>query len=199
MAPSLSSIRVGESRGAIRQLFLWHGRIVGILAASILGCFSCSSQGTGTSPFPEGWQQQWPAFRGPNGDGVCTFAGIPQAWDEKAGTGILWKVTLPLPGHSCPSRCRRPDRRSGRRGGTGSPPIRRPGLRTYWDHRRSRPTNRQAGFPLRFRDQCQRVPGTRACLAIMSPLGVGSPYGEFPFQFRRQACLEIPVVLVPRR
>ena len=54
------------------------------------------------SPLPEGWQQQWPAFRGPNGDGICAFADIPQAWDETAGTGILWKVAVPLPGLSSP-------------------------------------------------------------------------------------------------
>ncbi len=70
------------------------------IAAAVLACGL--SAGESPSPFPEGWQQQWPAFRGPNGDGVCAFADIPRAWDEKARTGILWKVAVPLPGLSSP-------------------------------------------------------------------------------------------------
>ena len=55
-------------------------------------------------PFPsaEEMRQQWPSFRGPNGSGVAPNATVPAAWDAKAGTNILWKTEVPLPGLSSP-------------------------------------------------------------------------------------------------
>ncbi|MCA9258797.1 MAG: PQQ-binding-like beta-propeller repeat protein [Planctomycetales bacterium] len=43
--------------------------------------------------------QEWPRFRGPNGTGVSTAAGIPVAWQEQ---DYLWKTRLPGEGHSSP-------------------------------------------------------------------------------------------------
>ena len=56
------------------------------------------------SPFPsaEEMGQQWPSFRGPIGSGVAPNATVPVAWDAKAGTNILWKTEVPLPGLSSP-------------------------------------------------------------------------------------------------
>lgn len=39
----------------------------------------------------------WPAWRGPTGQGVCDEKNLPLHWDAKSGKNILWK--MPLPGH----------------------------------------------------------------------------------------------------
>ncbi len=42
----------------------------------------------------------WPAWRGPNGDGVSTETDLPVAWSE--GAGVAWKCKLPGWGNSTP-------------------------------------------------------------------------------------------------
>ena len=42
----------------------------------------------------------WPAFRGPNGDGVATDPAVPKTWS--ATENVLWKVLVPGIGHSSP-------------------------------------------------------------------------------------------------
>ena len=44
----------------------------------------------------------WPNFRGPNGVGIAVHTNIPRTWDGKAGSNILWKSAVPLPGFSSP-------------------------------------------------------------------------------------------------
>jgi outer membrane protein assembly factor BamB len=44
--------------------------------------------------------EDWPAFRGPTGQGVTTEAGLPTAWSEDAG--IAWSVPIPGLGWSSP-------------------------------------------------------------------------------------------------
>ncbi|MCK5330574.1 MAG: PQQ-binding-like beta-propeller repeat protein [Candidatus Marinimicrobia bacterium] len=44
----------------------------------------------------------WPNFRGPNGLGIAVHTNVPRTWDGKAGSNILWKATVPLPGFSSP-------------------------------------------------------------------------------------------------
>jgi outer membrane protein assembly factor BamB len=46
-----------------------------------------------------GAAQDWPRFRGPNGAGVSTAAGVPARWTEQHR---VWKVRLPGVGHSSP-------------------------------------------------------------------------------------------------
>jgi len=46
--------------------------------------------------------RNWPAFRGPDGDGVARVANAPTAWDGVKGEGIVWKTAVPLPGFSSP-------------------------------------------------------------------------------------------------
>ncbi len=43
--------------------------------------------------------ENWPRFRGPNGQGLSAARGIPVRWTEK---DIRWKVDLPGGGHSSP-------------------------------------------------------------------------------------------------
>ena len=50
----------------------------------------------------EQMRQQWPAFRGADGSGVCTFSDIPADWDGPTGRNILWKSPIPQPGHNSP-------------------------------------------------------------------------------------------------
>lgn len=44
--------------------------------------------------------QNWPCWRGPNGDGTSAETGIPVKWDSV--TNVLWKVSVPGSGYSSP-------------------------------------------------------------------------------------------------
>lgn len=44
--------------------------------------------------------QNWPGWRGPNGDGTSMEKNLPTKWDSK--TNVLWKVPVPGIGHSSP-------------------------------------------------------------------------------------------------
>ena len=47
--------------------------------------------------------QDWPAFRGPSGDGICvTNQKPPLRWDGRTNTNIKWKVPLPRPANGSP-------------------------------------------------------------------------------------------------
>ena len=53
-------------------------------------------------PTPEQFQQSWPRFRGPLGDGVSRYTNIPTTWDAASGEAIVWKAPIPLPGNNSP-------------------------------------------------------------------------------------------------
>src|SRR5262245_2337056 len=42
----------------------------------------------------------WPAWRGPTGDGRCAEKGLPLTWHKNQN--LLWRVPLADPGHSTP-------------------------------------------------------------------------------------------------
>jgi len=44
----------------------------------------------------------WPGFRGPFGQAVCSGRQPPLDWDGASGRNVLWKVPVPLPGNSSP-------------------------------------------------------------------------------------------------
>jgi outer membrane protein assembly factor BamB len=44
--------------------------------------------------------ENWPNWRGPNGDGTSTETGIPTKWD--ASTNVLWKIAIPGTGYASP-------------------------------------------------------------------------------------------------
>jgi outer membrane protein assembly factor BamB len=50
------------------------------------------------SPAPE----NWPRFRGPDGDGLVKAGDWPQKWDAGSGENIVWKTPIPMPGNSSP-------------------------------------------------------------------------------------------------
>jgi outer membrane protein assembly factor BamB len=47
-----------------------------------------------------GRAENWPAWRGPTGQGVSAEKDLPWKWDQ--GTNVRWKVALPGPGNSTP-------------------------------------------------------------------------------------------------
>jgi len=46
--------------------------------------------------------EDWPAWRGPRGDGTSIEPNIPTVWNGETGAGIVWKVPVPGVGHSSP-------------------------------------------------------------------------------------------------
>ena len=44
--------------------------------------------------------ENWPNWRGPNGDGTSSEINLPTKWDSV--TNVLWKVQLPGVGHASP-------------------------------------------------------------------------------------------------
>ena len=46
--------------------------------------------------------KNFPAFRGPGGNGVVYQQNIPVRWNGKSGNNILWKTPVPLPGYNSP-------------------------------------------------------------------------------------------------
>ena len=53
-------------------------------------------------PTREEVRQNWPSFRGPDGNGVNQSATIPTNWNAKAGVNVRWQTDIPLPGMSSP-------------------------------------------------------------------------------------------------
>jgi outer membrane protein assembly factor BamB len=62
--------------------------ILGLLATSLALFVSTSNA------------ENWPRFRGPNGEGVATSKSVLTTWTER--DGVLWKTSLPGVGHSSP-------------------------------------------------------------------------------------------------
>lgn len=46
--------------------------------------------------------KNWAGFRGPQGSGISAYTNIPTEWDGKSGQAIIWKTSVPLPGHNSP-------------------------------------------------------------------------------------------------
>ena len=46
--------------------------------------------------------ENYPALRGPGGNGIAYQKNIPVSWNGETGENILWKVPIPLPGFNSP-------------------------------------------------------------------------------------------------
>ncbi len=46
--------------------------------------------------------QNWPCWRGPQGDGISAETDIPTHWNGETGENIAWKIPVPGSGHSSP-------------------------------------------------------------------------------------------------
>lgn len=57
-----------------------------------------------TPAFPtfEEFNKNWPAFRGPQGNGISPHANIPTGFNTETKEGILWKTKVQLPGFNSP-------------------------------------------------------------------------------------------------
>jgi outer membrane protein assembly factor BamB len=78
-----------------------HGETAGTATAAHAPADTPPATPTGlpAEPLP----LHWPGFRGPGGNGHAPAdADPPIAWDVAAGSGVLWKVELPLPGFNSP-------------------------------------------------------------------------------------------------
>ncbi|MGB6221673.1 PQQ-binding-like beta-propeller repeat protein [Haloferula sp.] len=53
-------------------------------------------------PTEEELASNWWRFRGPGGLGICSFTGIPTAWNGESGENIVWKTEGGLPGEGSP-------------------------------------------------------------------------------------------------
>jgi len=46
--------------------------------------------------------ENWPAWRGPRGDGTSLEKNVPTKWDGPSGENIAWRVAIPGGGHASP-------------------------------------------------------------------------------------------------
>jgi outer membrane protein assembly factor BamB len=53
-------------------------------------------------PYPEEYARNYPAFRGPGGNGIAFQENLPDYWNGETGENILWKTEIPLPGFNSP-------------------------------------------------------------------------------------------------
>jgi outer membrane protein assembly factor BamB len=60
------------------------------------------SGGTTDAPSLAEIRDNWPRFRGPEGNGISTQTNVPLMWDVQSGAGVLWKSPVPLPGFNSP-------------------------------------------------------------------------------------------------
>lgn len=51
---------------------------------------------------PAAMAENWPAWRGPRGDGSSHETEVPTTWNGETGENIAWKVPIPGTGHSSP-------------------------------------------------------------------------------------------------
>lgn len=65
---------------------------------------SLSEKKPSPPPFPtfEEFNKNWPAFRGPQGNGVSSHVNIPTGFNAETKKNILWKTKVPLPGFNSP-------------------------------------------------------------------------------------------------
>lgn len=55
-----------------------------------------------TFPSTEEFRNNYPAFRGPGGNGIAYSKSIPENWDGTTGKNIIWKFKIPLHGFNSP-------------------------------------------------------------------------------------------------
>ncbi len=57
-----------------------------------------------TPAFPtfEVFNENWPAFRGPQGNGISNHANVPTGFNAETKEGMLWQTNVPLPGFNSP-------------------------------------------------------------------------------------------------
>lgn len=67
-----------------------------ILLLLLLACFNFTREQRSANA------DDWPCWRGPQGDGSSLDSGFPLQWNGETGEGIQWKTELPGSGHASP-------------------------------------------------------------------------------------------------
>ena len=75
------------------------------MKATLIGIVTLLALGAGTlradlSSVALAEEDDWPAFRGPSGNGISSEKSAPTTWGQDKN--IKWKVALPLPGNGSP-------------------------------------------------------------------------------------------------
>jgi outer membrane protein assembly factor BamB len=100
--------------------WLWAAAMVAMTLSS-LSTFSAREQRSGATPPPAARRLvvtrnatgiplprpvspdgSWPSFRGPGASGVAEGQRLPDTWDVRRGTSVLWRVAVPGLAHSSP-------------------------------------------------------------------------------------------------
>lgn len=80
--------------------------LVGLLSERDLQGFGDTTNdievAAGNFPAIEELRQNWPGFRGAEGNGIAWQTDVPLSWNGKTGENIRWKTAIPLPGFSSP-------------------------------------------------------------------------------------------------
>lgn len=113
LSESASPDETRESRLLSRRYLIFGGVglfvlafVLGILSQSELkniGIFRAKGSAE-ASGFPgiDEIRENWPGFRGPEGNAVAYNTDVPTEWDGRSGKNILWKVPIPHPGYNSP-------------------------------------------------------------------------------------------------
>lgn len=79
--------------------------VLGLLSQSEIKKIGIEKSGASKNanfPSIEKIRENWPAFRGPEGNGIAYHTDIPTEWDGESGKNILWKIPIPLHGYNSP-------------------------------------------------------------------------------------------------
>lgn len=64
----------------------------------LVACLACLL----AIPIDSGRAENWPAWRGPRGDGTSADSNVPVRWNAMTGENLLWKTPLAAGGHASP-------------------------------------------------------------------------------------------------
>jgi len=87
-----------------RRYLIYSGIVVFVLAF-LLGVLSETQLTEKSEPSAGAMDEmarQWPAFRGPGGNGHAFVEEAPATWNGESGDNVLWKVQVPKPGFNSP-------------------------------------------------------------------------------------------------
>src|SRR5208337_3336435 len=78
------------------EVIAMHVNVRSILASALLLILSV------LWPSGPAGAENWPAWRGPRGDGSSLEKNLPDHWNGPRGENIAWKVEIPGKGHASP-------------------------------------------------------------------------------------------------
>ena len=76
--------------------------ILGLLSENELSGTDSEADAASDYPSIEEFRENWPGFRGPEGNGIVYQSGFPTEWDGASGKNIIWTTAIPKPGFNSP-------------------------------------------------------------------------------------------------